>query len=349
MVRGENGGLSFEEEGYKRFLQEERRATERLAQTQLGLQAIQRQAQGQVESDRVYNQRQGQAIASGALLGLTPLLGPLGLIGGIAGLNASGGLSRDEWRELLVQMQQSGFSAQTISSEDLRNLLNNEIGADLNDAQLNSVYSQIQRLGSEFDSLSLEAIETQIAVDQSIDALVLSIESSSDVIDETNSSIVGAGLQLVNDTEKFQTEYQNQLKALRGTNRRDLREIYAEEVGGYYNNGKLYTDNSATEEIKLDANALREAIANARATEEFSTAIKTTIAELSNIQDETLLRLLRGISSNEELTEISGDSEKISAWAQDYGLSEDAINQYISTLLSEFDSVDIEIQSKFTR
>ena len=311
VISGENGGLTFNEEGFNQYLTRLRQQSTTLAQAQLGLEIQRQQVSGQTTAETIYNQRQ---------------------------LNRNG-LSREQWNELLAWSGQNGIIASQVGTNDaFRDHLSN---SGLGSLQIENIIWQIGILGDEFDQLASEAAQTSVLVDNSVNALVASIETTNAVIDENNANIIRSGLELIDDTAKFQELYNNQVQAL-PNNIRQLRELYAQNVSGYYSNGKLYSDPDYQNELKLTVEALKQGIASALASSEFADEINQIISNLSQVQNEQLLRLLQGRSTSTELETITLD--QINSWASLYDLDSDKIQQYINQLKNDFNEIPISIQ-----
>jgi hypothetical protein len=68
-------------------------------------------------------------------------------------------------------------------------------------------------------------------------------------------------------------------------NKKELKQLYEKEVGGFYENGKLYSDSTMSTEWDLSVETMKSAIASAQVAKDMGVSVEamaTVISDLSS-------------------------------------------------------------------
>ena len=192
------------------------------------------------------------------------------------------------------------------------------------DASFEDVAAKAKQLGGVFNELIVSAQGYTQAKDKERDALLTSAISNTSIGTKNYADAIGniLGETLYEDIEPTLKERQDALT----DNKKELKQLYAQEVGGFYENGKLYSDSSMETEWDLSKDTMKQAIASAQLAKEMGAeAVKLSevlnnltldqqdlFAQLfssdgSAITDETYMNLIKRGS------ELQGDSGELNA------------------------------------
>lgn len=357
VIHGENGGLALDEQGYQAYITRLQSQAEDLSRTTLALQASQNVTEGRIDSDQIFNRlisrqqitsQTGFVTSLGGILvsGLAPVLGAGLVAAGTKISDTTGGLERDEFEQFLRWFGESGYSASNLSDADRQKLIQQAAANyGMNELQAGSFVSQIASLGATFDNLVLTAQQADLEVSASVEALVTSIVASNDSINAENGNFIKTLMTMSSAGESYASRVDTIVDSLSRYNKKELRQLYAQNIGGQYIDGKLVDDNGQELDIGNDKAAMRQAIAAAMASSQIESEVNNSIQALANSADEALRAVVSGSATNEQLEDVQSRASDIASL---YGLSDTEFTSYIDTIINDVDNLGSDLTTRFS-
>ena len=272
----------------------------------------------------------------------------------------NGGLTQDEFSQFLNALgdAQITFDEETGTFSNRQKALDILTSMGLGDS-FEDVEAQARKLGNSFNELIVTSQEYTQAKEGERDALLTNAIVNSNAGGKEYSDAIGniLGESTYKDIEPMLEKEESEL---RGLTKKELRELYAQKVGGYYENGKLYSDATMQTEWDLGKDTMRKAIASANLAEDMGTSAEKIASALDNldpkkqelfgeifskdgmgIQNETYFDLIKNASADLENGQALDGNwlakylgfEDIDTMATSLGLEVDQIGQILSTNL----------------
>ena len=266
----------------------------------------------------------------------------------------SGELAQEHYYKIAEVAAKQGVLAR--DTEDIRKIVQEMMPYSSIDS-INTIVSKIEALGDAFDEFGLGLLQASEAIQSYKNSLIeTAITSDETLVGSKNNTQLSEAVNLAldfSDIEKLIEEESAKLP-----NKDDLKKLYAEEVGGYFENGKLYSDSSMETEWDLSEETLKQSIATVRIQKNIQTFAKRIDSKLSSLQREQpkmadrIGRILttegQGLT-REDLESLQEEREQNSITQeqrilQNWGLDErknidlaDATRRQVDSLLLNFD------------
>ena len=198
----------------------------------------------------------------------------------IAQKAATGGLTQEQYINFAAAAAERGLSISGgTSEEEFRELY---LDMDFDESYFDNVYLKMQALGSNFDELANSSMSLKAAQEAQEAALIETVASGNEEILSSEFAEQAKAIAGSLDVNKLIQEEAAGITERQG----DLKKLYAEEVGGYYNGKDLYLDENYTQKMEISDDVMRTAIAAKKVSEQLADNMKKTIAELNKLQSE---------------------------------------------------------------
>ena len=203
------------------------------------------------------------------------------------------------------------------------------------EASIEQVTALANKLGASFNELTLSAQKYNLAKEGQRDGLMLNALSNSSIAQENYADAIG---NLLGETIYENIEPMLEQKKDNLTNdKKELKKLYAQEVGGHYENGKLYSDASMSTEWDLSKETMKSAIASAQVAKDMGVSIEAMATVLNEFEanerklfSELFAREGAGISSSHFENYMTPNGLDLTKILADMGFNgEDAFKQFV--------------------
>lgn len=277
----------------------------------------------------------GGALAMGSI-GLTDYLNGEYSLEESAQRALGSGFTQNEISSILAALgeAQITFDADsgTFSDPNTLSTILNGLGFE---ASIEQVTALAKKLGASFNELTLSAQKYELAKEGQRDGLMLNAISNSSIAQESYADAVGniLGETIYENIEPMLEQKKDNLT----NDKKELKKLYAQEVGGHYENGKLYSDASMSTEWDLSKETMKSAIASAQVAKDMGVSIEamaTVLNELGanerKLFSELFARDGAGISSSHFENYMTTNGLDLTKILTDMGFNgEDAFKQFV--------------------
>lgn len=298
-----------------------------------------------------------------------------GLVGGVGGLigmlsedsfeeeaqrKTTGGLTQNEFMKFLNGLGDAQITFDEIKGEfsdpQAAKRIFDSFGFE---ASFEDVTAQAKKLGGSFNELIVSSQKYSQAKDGERDALMSSAITNSAIGAKNYAGAIGniLGETIYEDIEPMLNAKKEEMT----DDKDELKQLYAKEVGGFYENGKLYSDSSMETEWDLSKDTMKSAIASAQLADdmgasaiELSKVIDKLSAEQqdlfsqlfssdgSAITDQTYIDLIKkGAEAQGDGESLSGDwyaqqmgFESLQSMAEALGMDISQVGEMLATNLN---------------
>lgn len=312
----------------------------------------------------------------GKVVGIIATIGAGGIGGSLAGgiigfpgdknieekaqARITGGLSQNEFAQFLTELGNAQITFDEITGEFSDPTAAKKIFEDLGfEASFDDVVAQAKKLGGSFNDLIISAQKYSLAKEAEKDALIANAVTNSSIGGKNYADAVS---NILGETQFANIEpmIEEKIDAL-PNNKKELKQLYAEKVGGHYENGELYSDSSMETEWKLGKDTMRQAIASAQLADDMGVAaveLSKVLNQLSTdqqalfselfssdgamISDETYMEVMKkGAAAQGDAESASGDwiaqelgFANIEDMATSLGMNIEQVGEVLSTNLN---------------
>lgn len=264
-----------------------------------------------------------------------------------------GGFSQDEMSELFAALGDAQITFDTKNGFSDTQALQSVLDGLGFETSIEQVTALANKLGDSFNELTTSALEYSLAKEGQRDGLIASGVANSAIGGKMYADAIGniLGETIYENIEPMLEQKQSALP----NNKKELKELYAQEVGGHYENGKLYSDASMATEWDLSKETMKQAIASAQLAKEMGASAEKlgeildqrSLSERKmfsqifssdgmGITDETYFNLLKrgeGRTDSDWIAESLG-YENLQLLADDLGIDIKEVGEILSTNLN---------------
>lgn len=246
------------------------------------------------------------------------------------------GFTQNEISEILAALAEAGVTYtkdEGFSDDAAAQAVLKKLGFENSFGKLTALAN---KLGDSFSSLTNSALKYELAKEGQRDGLMSNALVNSSIAQKDYADSVGYLLG--------ETIYENiepmleQKKGALTNNKKQLKELYAQEVGGFYENGKLYSDATMATEWDLSKETMKSAIASAQIAKDMGVSVEAmavVIGELSASQQKVFTDLFSregtAINSSHFDSYMTSEGIDLTKILADMGFEgEDAFKQFVA-------------------
>lgn len=205
------------------------------------------------------------------------------------------GATEENINKIAITLAEKGISISD-TTDNIRNALNGIVDVS------NDTINQLKGMGNSFDEFGIQLLESKNQLEIFKENLITeAVTSDEELLGSGLENQIIEALKFKNkDIERAKETFVREIYELSDEK---LKKMYEEEVGGFFENGKLYSDASMQNELDLSRDTLLNSIATTRLTKQMqkdAKIVKNQIVQIKSIDKDRGLLIERALTKNGE-------------------------------------------------